>query len=276
MGDGGRGKGAPGGRAAGPPVRARRGPGLPESPLGAPGRGGGRTGAGTPREGAGRRRHPRARRPPLPSPPLRPPSPPISRLPLSLRPPCPEAGRAPPLPLGRAAGLLPAAVPAAARGAGRGFRREGGRGVRGSFSWRRRGSAGFPQRQPPSPIGKNWLPLTVEPVVRAGASKGVSSPALRWPLRYTSEGFTRTLHTNTGCAPGSCSGEGCVDFFGGLKPGRETGWPTRAPGYNKTPKRIGGRGQWAVVGAWSRGRGVSEVSGESRRGERARLVPTFL
>lgn len=95
----------------------------------------------------------------------------------------------------------------------------------------------------PPPEEKNWLPLTAEPVVRAGASKGVSSPALRWPLRYTSEGFTRTLSTDSGCARGSCSGDGCVDLFGGLKPGRETGWPTRAPGYNKTQKRTGGRGQ---------------------------------
>lgn len=56
--------GGPGRGAAGPPFRARRGPGLPEPARGATGLGGGRTGAGPPQEGAGRRRHPRARFPP--------------------------------------------------------------------------------------------------------------------------------------------------------------------------------------------------------------------
>lgn len=199
------------------------GPPIPSAPWpGAPGSGAGSHRAG--RRANGRRAAPGRSRPPAaspsPLPSLHPPSPPISRLPLSLRPPCPEARRAPPLPLGRAAGLLPAAVPAAARGDCRGFRRGGGHGVRGSLSWRRWSLASFPQRRPPSPKGKNWLPRTVEPVVRAGASKGVPSPALRWPLRYTSETFTGTLSTNTGCARGNWSGEGYVDVFGDGQAGR--------------------------------------------------------
>lgn len=221
MGDGGR-----GGERWGDGGRTRErgcGPPIPSAPWpGAPGAGAGSHRAG--RRANGRRAAPGRSRPPAaspsPLPSLRPPSPPISRLPLSLRPPCPEARRAPPLPLGRAAGLLPAAVPAAARGDGRGFRRGGGHGVRGSFSWRRWSLASCPQRRPPSPKGKNWLPRTVEPVVRAGASKGVPSPALRWPLRYTSETFTGTLSTNTGCARGNWSGEGYVDVFGDGQAGR--------------------------------------------------------
>lgn len=69
--------------------------------------------------------------------------------------------------------VVPAAAPAWAMGV---FRCGGGLRVPGFFSWRRQGLASCPERWPPFPKGKNWLPLTAEPVWRAGARKGVSSP----------------------------------------------------------------------------------------------------
>lgn len=139
--------GAPGGGAREPQGRRRRADGRREAP-------------------GGSRRHPRARLPSL----LRPPSPPGSRLPFSLRPPCPEGRRAPPLPLGRSA------RPPVPQRPWRGLPTRGRLGVGGSFSWRRWGLASSRQRQAASLQEKNWLPLTAEPVERAGARKGVSSP----------------------------------------------------------------------------------------------------
>lgn len=151
------GGGARGRRAAargGPPTpesQRAAGPGLLEAALGSRGAGRRRAdAAGRPREGAGRRGIPEAGSPPS----LRPPSPPISCLPFSFRPPCPEERRAPPLPLGRAA-RAPPGLPShrgPGPGAGGGFRRGGCAGGRGARSRRRWGLARFPHWRPPSPF----------------------------------------------------------------------------------------------------------------------------
>lgn len=123
--------------------------------------GGGRPAAGRPRDRAG-----------IPEPG----SPPCARRHLllspsfSLRPPCPEERRAPPLPLGRSAGAPPGPpFPPRPR------RRRGQSSGSGllllealGLSWLRAEAAALPQ-------GKNWLLLSAEPAGRAGARKGVSS-----------------------------------------------------------------------------------------------------
>lgn len=189
---GGRGKGeprarsgaAPGGaqsleKDCGPPSpNASRALGSWRRRSGVAGPGGrGRTAAGPPRLGAGCRRHPQ------PAPSLLPSLPPpalTSRLSPSFFPPpsvprgkacsSPSPGALYPAP---SRAVVPAAAPAWAMGV---FRCGGGLRVPGFFSWRRQGLASCPERWPPFPKGKNWLPLTAEPVWRAGARKGVSSP----------------------------------------------------------------------------------------------------
>lgn len=215
--------GGPGRGAADPPIASAPWPGAPGA--GALSRRAGRRANGR-WAAPGSSRPPAASPSPLPS--LHPPSPPISRLPLSLRPPCPEARRAPPLPLGRAAGLLPAGVPAAARGAGRGFRRGGGRGVRGSFSWRRRGLASFPQRRPPSPKGKKLASPDCGAGRAGWCQQGCAFTRLKMAFKvYFRELYWDTFHKHR-MRPGQLQWGGVCRFFW-----RRTGWPTRASGYGK-------------------------------------------
>lgn len=160
---------------------------------------------------------------PLPSA-LRQPSPPVFRLPLSLRPQCPEAGRAPPLPLRRSARPL-----AGCRGSRRGPRRRRGLPTRGR-PWLGSGAA--------SPGGAGLSQLPAEAAVlprrrklaspycgagRAGwCQQGCVFAALRWPLRYTFESLTGRLSVNTGCASEQLSRGGVCSFWS-IEPGKRTG-----------------------------------------------------
>lgn len=122
--DGGRAAARGGPRTPGPSALRARGSWRRRSGAAGPGVGGGRTARGGPGKELAAAASPK----PAPLPSLGPPSPPISRLPFSFRPPCPEKRRAPPLPLGRAAGAPPGLPSHRGPGTGarRGFRRGGG------------------------------------------------------------------------------------------------------------------------------------------------------
>lgn len=227
-----------------PESQRAAGPGLLEAALGSRGAGRRRAdSAGRPREGAGRRGIPEAGSPPS----LRPPSPPISCLPFSFRPPCPEERRAPPLPLGRAARAPPG--PPSHRGAGGGFRRGGCPGGRGARSRRRWGLARFPHWRPPSPKRKKLASPHCGAGRASWCQKGCVFAALRWPLRYTFASSDGTSSINTGCAPGRLErslplwGGACRVFLKGEpEKGGQAGC-TRASGYNKPEKGLQAAGR---------------------------------